>query len=373
MSFSFLAQPQELIINEQLIQLPIEDLLAACSSTPQLNTLCQNKALWQARIRAEYPELDVRDIEDPREFYLRQTLFGGQIYVHHTRKDQIEYIEHIPTGTIAYDRLFERIKEIAERLKPKGKDYYIMYSRVKEYKDLDYFAISNIKTYDTRDILRLDPIAHQTANTVYIEPGPALKIMIVDIVYTEPSNEIIKAIDQYKVVTDIYPSTRGAIVQIGNKLLTRKQAAHLVREYRSTIKFIVYRIEEFHIKENSSLYRREVEYVTKLTEEKYLQYQIERDALNAKKELEYKLYNIDGVLSNIAKVNITQDMLDSLGFATYNEFITFQQDNLNNLSNSEVESLISRIEVLSQYSILNSTIKPVSTIIFASDGRRVIV
>lgn len=92
--------------------------MTMCESSVALNNLCQQRDIWVARIKREFPEIDTRDVNDPRSWYLRQVLFGGEIYIHNVTDDNHLKTEKVKYELIEYNQLFERTKEIAEQFKP---------------------------------------------------------------------------------------------------------------------------------------------------------------------------------------------------------------------------------------------------------------
>jgi hypothetical protein len=132
---SFLDQPVELLV-QQIKDLPIVDLLSVCQTNKYIADVCNIKGIWIDRIRKEFPEVDIKLINNPREYYLNKVLFRGEIYVHQPREnaqgyifeqvDNVEYTTYIQNyDVITYDQIFEKVEEIAKHY---SNDYLIIYS-----------------------------------------------------------------------------------------------------------------------------------------------------------------------------------------------------------------------------------------------------
>lgn len=376
MSFSLLEQPRELIVNEQLVRLPIEDLIATCKSNPQLNRICQGKDVWIARIQAEYPELNIRDIENPREFYLRQSLFGGQIYFHYTDGDKTTDIKELQPETIAYDKLFARVQYIAESLLPQGKDYYIVYSRPGSQPDFSQFdrAIELIP--------RLDVIAYQTRDNVYIEPGPALKITLVDIIYVEPNSSTLQVINQIRKLKDIPDPGRGQNVIIDGAQVSRMVWFKLIRALERELRLISYDIIDIHKTFNTPFYQRELDFLQEKTAIKNPIIPSINSVLSNVDISIRKKKILDKIMDSIDQVKF-QEYLDSernnfgnnasfSGFKTYDEFDTFQEDYINGLNDKQVETielLINQILPITRVYNTRIATNPVNAFLFDLNGR----
>lgn len=188
----FFDQPRDVIFNQELVDLPIKDLLNACQTNPLFDQLCKDPDLWRVRIKHDYPEVSLVGIKNPREFYLKQVLFGGKIYVH----NHVDDINEIPYEVIVYDDLFQRVKEIAEQKKPHYlPEYIIVYSRPRD----------NIKSID------IDIIAFQNKDHIEIIPGPAKKILLVDIFYIQKGDTF-----EYYMRSIKYARSPGGAAVIGN-------------------------------------------------------------------------------------------------------------------------------------------------------------
>ena len=67
MSFSDL--PVELLM-EELLLLPVNDILNLCQTNQRLAGVCQGELLWFRLLQRDFPEVDLIDIGDLRSFYL---------------------------------------------------------------------------------------------------------------------------------------------------------------------------------------------------------------------------------------------------------------------------------------------------------------
>lgn len=268
---NFLDQPRELIISEQLVRLPIKDLLTSCRVNPLFDQLCQDPDLWLARIRNDYPGVNWHAIENPREFYLRQVLFGGQIYVHlidygiDTPDDR--YMENLSVQTslmsrrtIAYDDLFVDAKKTADTLLnvyyPDGsRKYLIIYSRPSTNSEGP----------------ALTPIAYQDEISTQLMPGPAQKITLVDILFLYPGSNYLDFLAEIRENQDkllsIQPKT---ITNLGGYI------AADVRQYQARISTLLQQLDksnklmriliEYHRRANTLFYQQELDFAERLSE-----------------------------------------------------------------------------------------------------------
>lgn len=326
----FVDQPRDVIINHELIHLPIKDLLISCQTNPLFDQLCKDPDLWRARIRNDYPEVNLRDIKDPRAFYLKQLMFGGQIYIHDIiypqgldKYDQTITNPELPAGTsmipyeiIPYNDLFTRVKEIAERYKPAGNEYFIVYSR----------PTANVNKPG------LTYLAFQDENDIELELGPAQKITLVDILYLLPGS---------------------LLLRMFNNLLVRKYeieqnpglAPHRIRRLEGEIKHINHVIEgelsvllKYHSTANTRFYQTELNYVINQIRAKALNPEFpgisnldtSRDIESRKKAL------LDFVLATVPNYGAGSPVL---GFVSYPEFVIFQEDYIDNISEDQLKAL----------------------------------
>lgn len=72
--------PEELVV-EQLRHLPYQDLFSACQVDSRLSQICRGRLLWQTLIRDAAPELDLRRVDDPREFFYQNFILGRGLYL----------------------------------------------------------------------------------------------------------------------------------------------------------------------------------------------------------------------------------------------------------------------------------------------------
>lgn len=207
---SFLEQPPDIITYEYLINLPVDELLSMCQVNTDINTLCQQDAVWRSRISKEFPNIAVKDIDNPRSWYLRQVLFGGEVYLHDTVTEKAEY------ETIVYQDLFESMKATAEKYKPKGREYVIIYST--------FTDVYNI-------------VAIQLQDWIIIQPGPSQKINLVDIVYVHLHDKLWRELDTFRYFITTYTNPRHI---------------NLRREYTTVKEFLL----DKHKIANTNLYQR---------------------------------------------------------------------------------------------------------------------
>lgn len=86
---SLLDQPEELLI-EQISQLRASDLWNICRTSREFESICRSPQLWINKIRKDYPEVDLRQIYDPRSYYFSRALFTGEIFLDFIRQpDQV--------------------------------------------------------------------------------------------------------------------------------------------------------------------------------------------------------------------------------------------------------------------------------------------
>lgn len=173
---SFLEQPSDVIIYEYLVDLPINELLSICQVSVDINTLCHQNVLWETRIAKEFPDVNITNIENPRSWYLRQVLFGGEVYLHDETTQKAEY------ETIVYQDLFGQMEATAKKYQPPNKEYIIVYSADK-----------------------LDIIAIQTKDWTIIQPGPTRKITLVDIIYVSKHEKIWRDLNTHHYYITKYP------------------------------------------------------------------------------------------------------------------------------------------------------------------------
>lgn len=308
---SFLSQPPDIITYEYLVNLPVAELLSICQVNESITTLCQQRDIWIARIKKEFPEVDVTNIENHRSWYLRQVLFGGKIYTHNI------YINHhnqattqqIPFGIIVYDDLFQRVQDIAEQFKPPDRNYLIIYSRPKDSKELS-----------------LEPIAYQTANSVTLAEGPHQKILLVDIIYTfrgETFNSYIQSLD----------NNNKALSEVNQ--LYNVPILFYIQDTLDRLKSSLESIVQFHKNTKTAFYKQE----TKL--------KLHRNPIpNASS---FKVTNIEQSRNKI--FNYIRDqkwdhfyyyddhIKNILTFSSLNELIEFQRDYINTLTAEQLHTL----------------------------------
>lgn len=66
---SFEELPDEILIEQMLLLTP-QDVVNACQVDRQFARVCQRPNLWIRLIRRDFPEVDLRDVDDPRRFYV---------------------------------------------------------------------------------------------------------------------------------------------------------------------------------------------------------------------------------------------------------------------------------------------------------------
>lgn len=370
---NFLDQPQELIINEELVQVPIDRLMLACRANPQLNKICQGRELWITRIKREFPEVDTSQIQDPRAFYLRQSTFGGEIYVHYPDR-----VEQLQQELIPYEDLFIRVKEIAESLKPEDKDYYIVYSRPGNYAD-EYGSHEFI-------YMTINGIAYQTKSSVNIRPGPAMKITLVDIFYVDMNSEVIDAINTDMLLRDIDLGAipRGQTVMVGDKQLGRRDLQNMFRRVDMILRSLDRSVLGSHEASNTAFYQRESKLLNEQRHTVNLsRYQrlIKNPIIPDQNPSRGPIIARKQNLLHYILTNVPQNEFDEInthpfgrGFADYNEFTAFQRDYINGMTEPQfqkVESLRRLIPVIN----VNDGYKPLGTInrlMFSPDGEIVL-
>ena len=327
----FFDQPRDVIINEELVNLPIADLLNACQVNPLFDQLCKDPDLWRARIRKEFPEINRYDIKNPREFYLKQAFFGGQIYIHDIIYPEgfIEYRQTItvpllPAGTsmipselIPYNALFVRAKEIAEKYKPAGKEYLIVYSR----------PASNV------DKPELTYLVFQDKDDIDLEPGPPQKITLIDILYLLPRSHLLLMFNNmlaYKQELNQAQNTGAGPYRIKRFEDNIKRTNHAMKGELSVLL-------KYHQEANTRFYQNELNYVINQVRARALtpkfpglsNVDISRDIGLRKRSL------LDFVLSSVPNHGAGEPVL---GFISYPEFVIFQEDYINNISEDQLRA-----------------------------------
>lgn len=317
---NFLDQTQDIIINEELVQVPIDKLLLTCQSHPRLNKICQGRELWIARIKREFPEVDITQIQDPRAFYLRQSTFGGEIYIHANDSSLL-----FPSGVIPYNDLFVRTLEIARQPDYLPYNYVIVYS-------------SPARNIDTP---ALNIIAVQDKEGVEIFPGPAQKITLVDIFILTKTQFGPSNLDN---IRDIRKSINALIATGQPQVVIQQQ----IEDYERSITLEISRLTlslsraiiELHKKNNTAFYRRELHYIRKLIASNPSVVEFSDIKFNGNIQ-ERKQALLDSILINVPswRFHYTGRSEKFLGFSLYHEFTEFQREYISNLSDEQLKSL----------------------------------
>ena len=335
----FFDQPRDAIINEELVNLPIADLLNACQVNPLFDQLCQDRDLWLARIRNEYPEVDWHVIKNPREFYLKQALFGGQIYIHNviysggtTKFAENDGYDIIPEARtlmvtpkiVPYNDLFTYIREIAEANKPAGKEYFIIYSRP----STDFNSISGRP--------ELTQIAYQVKDHITILPGPAQKITLVDILYLLPDSRYLKYPKDIQYIRELI--NQGQPVMFNNRIYNVDDLMSLLN---NSLHFLGIHLNDllvgYHANVNTAFYQNESKHIASQLRAEYIIPKFpglsDIDHSGSIEERKRELLNF------VNHVHFFNDSNSRLGFKSPNEFVAFQRDYINNMTEDQLKTV----------------------------------
>lgn len=368
---NFLDQPRDVIINHELIDLPIADLLNACKTNPLFDQLCKDPDLWLARIKRDYPEVNWHVIKNPREFYLRQVLFGGQIYIHNNLNNNGD-MRQVMTNTVPYDQLFSKGKYIAETLQPAGNAYLIVYSRPSD--DVTTFSIT--------------PIAFQDKNHIEFIPGPARKITLVDILYWPPQRPYGIRFSTLEEPMENLKKYR-ALEQTGVHNANYMERVYPIDEIlednvRKLVSFVVPVILDRHRLFNTPFYQQTLQFILdqqRLTAENPI-IPVLRESENLKDINSRKQDLVNRILRTLTLGTFT-DGTDKrndrmfLGFSSYTNFSDFQRNYVNGLSDQQlqaVEFLVNQIAPISRMlpgddeELYGESEEPMRGIVFNSQG-----
>lgn len=333
----FFDQPRDVIINEELVNLPIADLLNACQVNPLFDQLCKDPDLWRARIRHDYPEVDQRVIKNPREFYLKQALFGGQIYIHRviysgglTDYSDTTWLDIIPEAetlmvtptVVPYDDLFAYAREIAEQNKPADKEYFIVYSR------------------PTAKVHRpeLTQIAYQSKDHIELLPGPAQKITLVNIMYLLPDSKYLLNLDPLKEIKGFVD--RGQPAMVNQVFYSVDDLELTVSNMLSTTNFgLNNTLMNYHANANTLFYQSESKHVTAQLRAKAIipKFPGLSDVDHSGDIAERKRELLQFVTGLLVFADFLHGRDNVLGFKSSEEFAAFQRDYINNMSEDQLK------------------------------------
>lgn len=386
MSFSFLEQPRELVTNEQLVRLSIQDLLTTCKTDPQLNRICQGKDIWIARIRNEFPEVDVRDIDNPREFYLRQVLFGGQIYVHIV--DYVSYMQqqrlvpagleewrnillsdahaqttNIPTEVIPYETLFTKIQELAETIKQTSLVPYLQeIAPIIGQDSLDYLIVYSRPSANV-DRPTLTPIAYQDKDHIELVPGPPQKITLVDILFILPGTRAflsLRVLKRFRDALDMITPANPIVIVNGIQADAHLLVDQIHEGFKEFNKDVRVAVSRFHREANTQFYQREVNFILGKQQTQALSPTLPR--LN---EIELtgniqdrKKILLDFVLGSLTPARLQQATPNRpiAGFISYPDFVTFQTNYIASMDEEQLktaEVLMAGLPTIVQHHLKN--------------------
>ena len=357
---SFLYQPTELLI-EQLRYLPVQDLLNLCQTNLHLANLCRNPDLWRARIITDFPATDLRQIPNPQEAYLTEVQEPRSIYIHTFLPGNQPGYQLVPEEIIPDDRLFARVREIAEQT---GEPYTIVYSRP-------------IPSLDRPSVT---VIALQNRNAVeYISEKPGLipRITQIDILLLEDPtwNRTISYLAILRQRPKLRPEEQQTITR-RDVILMREQIRGASRTMRDNVLSL-------HKSKNTPFYQRE-------TQRAELAYQAELQRAfdnpivpNLAPPPQVPGITLDerreALFNRISPAMYDFDREDLfLGFRSYQDFLNFQREYLNRLSESQIQLLeLLLYEVLPISKHLDAENESVSTgmrnFVFDSEGSIVFI
>lgn len=324
----FLDQPEELISYEQLVHVPIDDLLRDCTLSAQIARICRDDNFWYAKIKLDYPEVDIRNVTDPRAFYLRQSTFGGQIYVFDANNFRFDTIDR---EIIPYDELFNRVNKIAQ-------DFTVIGSR-KMYEDSvlgkKYLIIYSAPS-TTYQGISYETIACQNKKHVILIPGPARKITLINIIIYDLKEKFIDARARYM------------ISNIARSMKTGSREEKTLQSLSRLSSGLVFRLHSEHF---TSVYENEALYVnTRIFEDASINdnFRDEKERLLTKilRRLPEEVFNAS--LTH----NLKNNMDSFAGFHTYDQLVDFQRRYIDIFELSHLNDWNSYLDTLSPNTIL---------------------
>ena len=326
----FLNQTNDVIL-KQLRHLPIVDLLEICQTNLKIKNLCSMKDLWQYRIRDEFPEIDISQISNPRDYYLSKILYGGQIYFHYPNKGKI-ISEQIPYQTIVYDQLFEITRQIAEET---GQPYLILYSRLEKVPHNIY--------------LKFVPIAFQISKGDGFIPYVNNKITQVDIVLNFPDIKY-NDLELLSLVQQSQPIKNTQVLQVTLSNGDQKELRNMnIKALNSLImrelRLLAKELREIHGTNNTALYQQMVnkiftERLSFIQNPKIPRFTDNIKHGNFQQRKQDLLTKIKTTMNpHLFQQGLANNIDNFLGFISYDDFIDFQENYINNLDEEQIATL----------------------------------
>jgi hypothetical protein len=340
---SFLDQPLEVII-QQLSNLSVNDLLNLCDTNTQLKNVCESKDIWYSLIERHAPLLDRTQIQNPREYYLQNTLQDVPIYRHVIEGNQVK-------SDLIY----------------KG-DVFL--PGVAQNYAVSPFTIVYSTPIITKDRIQLDTIAVQDETNFAVLPDKSLaNITQIDIISPNSSDDThaaildmsyaqqISELPRWQKLTATFPNGETRMIGRTELALAKK----LLRQL-GTETLVIHKVN------NTPLYQ---EWLQKQARLEQLETESNINTIGHRSTQENLESRRDKIYNEIV-ANFTQLTFDRalriagdgefLGFSSYENFLRFQREYLDNLNESQLQTVELLYQLLPISKIFNEETGTVGSI-----------
>jgi len=304
---SFLEQPNDMLI-EQLSRLSLRDLMNACQSHRQIAQLCQTNQFWNGLIINRAPQTNLREIQNPQAYYLDNLLEDVSIYDHNQEKSELIYRDDVFLSNIAYEYAAPQVM--------------IVYSRA--------------LVHEGR--LRLVPIAFHSENRFIVLPNKSQHMINqVDILHSvDPEHNMAMLLLSLAEQVEALP--RGQQLEVTmpdgtTHLLGRRE----LNQARSSLRKLAHKITRLHRKNNTPLLQ---QLINPQIEANLSALVLSPPQQNPREQI----YN--QIVSNFSQSRFNSGDDGFLGFRSYQEFLNFQRDYIQNLNDAQLQTVQMLYQVL---------------------------